>query len=429
MEVVDLRLRSLTVIVAGPAGTSSSFRCSATMIVRRGPTDADSATGVGGDGSFPTVNVPLITLACGSHSKVYLPSVERDRPVTVSAVADSRRLFDARAMQVEIVQLRHVADLDVIRAGIEMRDRIPGCVTQRDHERVVPADRRDEPWIVGVERPPRAGSPPRAGTAEVAVWPSPDSTGRRGVRIGRAASRPPFQVELPVGSLDRRRLLPEHQAERQEHQREQSDCPELQARERQRAVGDDADCSEHAVRAVLAGARGNAGRRRRRGRIRGRCARRRAGLRLRIRSDCQARARARIRSWIPARPRLSDGRRRRAAALPVSLALQSMDVHLMTARATHSLVGLAVARPVQDRLRRSAVRDRDLPGGLAVAVLLRLLSTRLPRACLCAVLFAGFTPSLFAGSDSARRPERPKTRPERQPPSFFNCPGLLRVPG
>src|SRR6266550_1406593 len=66
------------------------------------------------------------------------------------------------------------------------------------------------------------------------------------------------------------------------------------------------------------------------------------------------------------------GRRLSPASLP-PLPLESVHIHLVSARARRGLVWLAVARPVENRARRRTVLDRDLPGGFAVAVQLRLV--------------------------------------------------------
>src|SRR4029079_9229006 len=68
---------------------------------------------------------------------------ERDQPGLGALGVDLGRLVDAGASEVEVVARRVVMHLDLVRAGVQMRD--PGAVQrQRDREGVTRADGCDQ---------------------------------------------------------------------------------------------------------------------------------------------------------------------------------------------------------------------------------------------------------------------------------------------
>jgi len=170
--------------------------------------------------------------------------------------------------------------------------------------------------------------------------------------------------------------LAEREADQHQRQRDEGRAPEVDSRERQRALPDRCGRREDARRGVTPMMllvhlrhRDHAADHDGPGRSCGRIGRStggrsfgRVGILPRVRSHHRVRSRMRRRRCVP------------AASTP--LALQCMHIHLVPARAGQSFVRLAVARPVQHRARRSAVLLRDLPGRLAVAVELRFVGRR-----------------------------------------------------
>ena len=128
-------------------------------------------------------------------------------------------------------------------------------------------------------------------------------------------------------------------------------------------------------------------------------------------------------AWLRAGP---DGRRRRAAALPVSLALQRVNVDLVTAAQPTALWGWLLPGPCR-------IVDGAAPFAIAIcpAVLPLpysfVLFDEAASWVSFAVLFDGFTPSLFAGSDSATTTAASTGADAAgaASASFFSCPGAF----
>ena len=189
----------------------------------------------------------------------------------------------------------------------------------------------------------------------------------------------------PFGFVRRKAAGPlaERQTDQHQRQRDEGRAPEVDSRERQRALPDRSRRCEDARRGSLPAtmllghlrhgdhAADHDRPRRSYGRIE-----RRAGGRSfgRVRVLHRVRILPRVRSHDRVRSRMR--RRRCVTAASAPLALQRVHIHLMPARTGRSLVWLAITRPVQHRARRSAVSLRDLPGRLAVAVELRFVGRR-----------------------------------------------------
>ena len=101
---------------------------------------------------------------------------------TVPVKVDLRPLVDPGPLQVEGVEVREVADLDVVRTRVELRDSIPLRVPERDLE--LRPDGAEELRLLGLNGP--AVRRPEEGSDSDARWP-----GRRLGSFAAPYARPP----------------------------------------------------------------------------------------------------------------------------------------------------------------------------------------------------------------------------------------------